>query len=96
MGNELWAVKDWTYGKTRTKLVVGPEKMGEGVAPALTMTGHAAPVRKHEQRAPAAVTPEELEKAERVAACWNACRGIPTEHLEGESINAALAPFRRD
>ena len=34
--------------------------------------------------------------AQRVYACLRACRGIPTEQLEGESINAALAPFRKD
>jgi hypothetical protein len=36
-------------------------------------------------------TASHVENARRLAACWNACEGLPTDRLESESIENTLA-----
>ena len=38
---------------------------------------------------------EAVAIAERLAACWNYCRGLPTAALDGEGVRAAIEEARR-
>jgi hypothetical protein len=42
------------------------------------------------QRIPASPV-EAWANAKRLAACWNACAGVPTEEVEGVSVSALMA-----